>query len=128
MPDQPALPETSPNPAAAIGPAQMACARIVQAIRTFEAQLDARQEVAMGFAGSDAGVLRIEGIGYVDPDLVTFYGSDEAGQKTQLIQHITQLSVMLRAVVTQSNDTPARRIGFVLQTGWQGGDAGDGSA
>lgn len=125
MSDQP---KNSPEPAAPIGPAQMACARIVQAIRTFEAQLDARQEVAMGFAGSDAGVVRIDGIGYLDPDLVTFYGRDEAGQKTQLIQHIAQISVMLRAVATPSDSAPARRIGFLLQTGWQGGDAGDGSA
>jgi hypothetical protein len=46
----------------------------------------------MGFVGGDAGVLRIEGMGYFDPDIVTFYGSDAAGSKTQLIQHVSQLS------------------------------------
>ncbi len=125
--------DTAPEPAAPInpdtvGPAQSAYGRIVQYIRAFEAQLDAGQEVAMGFAGSDAGVLRIEGIGFFDPDLVTFFGRDEAGQKTQLIQHISQLSVLLRAAPVADTSTPARRIGFVLQSGWQGGEAGDGSA
>ncbi len=111
----------------AIGPAQSAYIRIVQYIRTFESQLDSSHEVAMGFAASDAGVLRIEGIGFFDPDLITFYGRDEAGQKTQLVQHISQLSVMLRAVPAQTEGAPARRIGFLLQSGWQGGDAGDAS-
>jgi len=48
----------------------------------------------MGFAGDSSGVIKIEGMGYYDPDIVTFYGSDPAGTKTQLIQHVTQLSVM----------------------------------
>ena len=33
----------------------------------------------MGFAGGDAGVLRIEGLGYFDPDIVTFYGRTRTG-------------------------------------------------
>ena len=123
MPDD--LPQT---PAEPIGPAQSAYTRIAQYIRNFEAQLNSAQEVAMGFAGSEVGVLRIEGIGYFDPDLITFYGRDEAGQKTQLIQHVSQLSVLLRAAPVADTSAPARRIGFVLQAGWRGGEAGDGSA
>ena len=115
-------------PAEPMGPARSAYARIAQYIRAFEAQLNSAQEVAMGFAGSEAGVLRIEGIGFFDPDLITFYGRDEAGQKTQLIQHVSQLSVLLRAAPVADRSAPARRIGFVLQSGWHGGDAGDGSA
>jgi hypothetical protein len=132
MPDTPHTPNMPNDPqqpaAEPIGPAQSAYARIVQYIRAFEAQLDAGQEVAMGFAGSEAGVLRIEGIGFFDPDLITFYGRDEAGQKTQLIQHFSQLSVLLRVAPVANTSAPARRIGFVLQAGWRGGEAGDGSA
>jgi len=101
--------------------------RLVQYIRNFEAQLDADEEVAMGFAGSDAGVLRIEGLGYYDPDILTFYGRDDDGLKTQLVQHVTQLSVMLRAVPKTLPEVPARRIGFHLTPGWTGGESGDGS-
>lgn len=111
-----------------MGPAQLAHHRIVEYIRDFEQHLDADHEVAMGFAGSDAGVLKIEGLGFYDPDLITFYGRDEAGLKTQLVQHISQLSVLLRAAPKQTPDAPPQRIGFQLQPGWQGGDAGDGSA
>ncbi len=110
------------------GPAEWAYDRIILYIRNFEKQLDSDQEVAMGFAGSDAGVLRIEGLGFYEPDLITFYGQDEAGMKTQLIQHVTQLSVMLRAIPKAKPEAPPRRIGFRLATGWTGGESGDASA
>lgn len=97
-------------------------------IRDFESRLDAAQEIAMGFAGDETGVLRIEGIGYFEPDIVTFYGTDEIGAQTQLIQHVSQLSVTLRAVAKESEADPPRRIGFNLNAGWTGGDSGDASA
>lgn len=112
---------------AAKSPAEWAYERLVMYIRNFEAQLDADQEVAMGFAGSEAGILQIEGLGFYAPDIVTFYGRDENGSKTQLIQHVSQLSVMLRAVPKAEPEEPARRIGFHLASGWTGGDAGDAS-
>jgi Family of unknown function (DUF6173) len=110
-------------------PAEWAYDRLIAYIRNFESQLDATHEIAMGFAGDESGVLRIEGLGFFDPDVLTFYGRDEAGAKTQLIQHVTQLSVMLRAVPKHTApDEPPRRIGFQLAPGWLGGDAGDASA
>jgi len=109
-------------------PAEWAHDRLVLYIRNFEKQLDAEHEIAMGFAGDEAGVLRIEGIGYFDPDIITFYGTDDLGARTQLIQHVSQLSVTLRAVPKHSGSEPPRRIGFHLATGWTGGDSGDGSA
>ena len=45
-------------------PAEWAHDRLVLYIRNFEGQLDATQEVAMGLAGDETGVLRIEGIGF----------------------------------------------------------------
>lgn len=101
--------------------------RLVLYIRNFESQLDARHEIAMGFAGGEAGIVQIEGLGYFDPDLVTFYGRDEEGLKTQLVQHVSQLSVILRAVPKHAPEDPPRRIGFALPAGWTGGEAGDGS-
>lgn len=110
-------------------PAEWAYDRLVRYIRSFEAQLNPDQEVAMGFAGSDAGVLTIEGVGYFAPDILTFFGRDEDGMKTQLIQHVSQLSVLLRAVPKARPEEPARRIGFqIAEAGWNGGESGDGSA
>ncbi len=94
--------------------ARWAYERLIVYIRNFEEQLDGEHEVAMGFVGGDAGVLRIEGMGYYDPDLLTFYGTDGSGARTQLIEHVSQLSVMLRAVPKAVKEKPANRIGFRL--------------
>ncbi|PLL14346.1 hypothetical protein C0V75_02605 [Tabrizicola sp. TH137] len=127
--------ETAPLPKAATrrkledkSPAEWAYERLILYIQNFEAQLDADQEVAMGFAGGQAGVLAIEGLGFFDPDLVTFYGRDEDGLKTQLIQHVSQLNVLLRAIPKDQPEDPPRRIGFQMMRQWAGGESGDGSA
>ncbi len=95
-------------------PAEWAYERIILYIQSFETQLDNEHEVAMGFTGSDAGILRIEGMGYFDPDIVTFYGTDPAGARTQLVQHVSQLNVILRALPRESRQDKPRRIGFRL--------------
>ena len=128
LPHDPLPEPMQPQPPKQKSPAEWAYDRLVLYIRNFEKQLDSNHEIAMGFAGSDAGVLKIEGLGFFDPDLITFYGRDEDGTKTQLIQHIAQLSVMLRAVPKAAPEAPPTRIGFRLASGWSGGESGDGSA
>lgn len=119
-PEHPATAEQLPLPHAVAkkpvgkkSPAEWAYERLLLYLKNFEEQLDKNHEVAMGFTGSTAGVLRIEGVGYFDPDIITFYGTDGDGDKMQLIQHVTQLNVVLRAVskITPPEE-PARRIGF----------------
>jgi hypothetical protein len=98
-------------------PAQWAYERVILYIKNFEEQLDTEHEVAMGFTGGDAGILRIEGIGWFAPDILTFYGEDDEGSRTQLIQHVSQLNVMLRALPKAPEEETARRIGFRLAEG-----------
>lgn len=102
------------RPVASKSPAEWAYERLVLYIRDFESQLDNEHEVAMGFTGSDAGILRIEGMGFFDPDILTFYGSDPAGLRTQLVQHVSQLNVILRALPKLPDEVAPRRIGFRL--------------
>ncbi len=94
--------------------AQWAYERIILYIQNFEQTLDNEHEVAMGFTGTEAGVMHIEGMGFFDPDIVTFYGTDLSGVKTQLIQHVSQLNVMLRALPKRSHEAEPNRIGFRL--------------
>lgn len=108
------LPEPLRQPVDSKSPAQWAYERLILYIQNFEQTLDADHEVAMGFTGGDAGVMRIEGMGYFDPDVITFYGSDGSGARTQLVQHVSQLNVMLRALPKTVEDKPANRIGFRL--------------
>lgn len=116
------LPDPLTKPVAQKSPARWAYERLILYIRNFEEQLDSKHEVAMGFTGGDAGVLRIEGMGYFDPDIVTFYGSEANGARTQLIQHVSQLNVMLRALPKPQEDGPAKRIGFRLAADLEDGD------
>ena len=95
-------------------PAQWAYERLILYIKNFEDRLDNKHEVAMGFAGGAAGVLRIKGIGYFAPDIVTFYGKDEEDSRMQLIQHVAQLNVVLLAMPKASEVEEPRRIGFRL--------------
>ncbi|MCI2395808.1 DUF6173 family protein [Aliiroseovarius sediminis] len=120
--DHPLPKKVADTPLEQKSPAQWAYERLILYIKNFEEQLDNEHEVAMGFTGGDAGVLRIEGIGYFDPDVLTFYGADGTGAKTQLIQHISQLSVMLRALPKQVDSAAPKRIGFRLAAELEGDD------
>ncbi|MEM1420048.1 MAG: DUF6173 family protein [Pseudomonadota bacterium] len=93
-------------------PAQWAYERLILYIQNFEKHLDDHHEVGIGLVSGGAGVMRVTGMGYFAPDLVTFYGLDEQGMKTQLVQHVTQLNVTLKAAPKQQEEV--RRIGFDL--------------
>ncbi len=112
--EQPVPEAVKSTPSAQKSPAQWAYERIILYLKNFEEQLDNEHEVAMGFTGGDAGALRIEGMGYFDPDIVTFYGADPAGGRTQLVQHVSQLNVMLRALPKHDKSAEPNRIGFRL--------------
>lgn len=120
-PDAPASAEQQPlppgmarKPVEQKSPAEWAYERLILYIKNFEEMLDDEHEIAVGFTGGNAGVLRIEGVGFFDPDIVTFYGKDEFGAKTQLIQHVSQLGVMLRALPKEASGQSPKRIGFRL--------------
>ena len=102
------------GPVAQKSPAEWAYERLILYIQNFEKTLDNEHEIAMGYTGADAGVMRIEGLGYFDPDIITFYGSDQIGVKTQLVQHVGQLNVMLRALPKKVERAEPTRIGFRL--------------
>lgn len=95
-------------------PAEWAYERLILYIRNFEKILDAEHEVAMGFTDTGGGFLRIEGLGHFDPDILTFYGVDQTGARVQLVQHVTQLNVLLRAMPKANPAEEPRRIGFQL--------------
>lgn len=111
--NQPLPAKVALKPAEQKSPAEWAYERLVLYIQKFEETLDADHEVGMGFAGSDAGMLHIQGMGFFAPDMITFYGADPSGSKTQLVQHVSQLNVMLKAA-PKMNKEPAR-IGFQMR-------------
>lgn len=80
-------------------------------IEDFERGLDTEHEVGLRIA-SFGGVVffHAEAIGFARPDLVTFIGTTDEGDRVQLVQHYSQLSFLLKAVKKQQPE--ARRIGF----------------
>lgn len=119
--EQAALPAAvAEKPVDRKSPAEWAYQRLVLYIQHFEKQLDNEHEIAMGFVGGAPGIMRIEGMGFYDPDIVTFYGSDPSGARTQLIQHVTQLNVFLRALPKVANNKEPVRIGFRLAADLEG--------
>ena len=113
-PDASSLPKALKESTAQKSPAQWAYERIILYIQHFEKQLDNDHEVGLGFAGGGAGMIKIDGLGYYDPDIVTYYGTNESGAKTQLIQHVSQLNVMLMASPKHIDQVEPNRIGFRL--------------
>lgn len=125
-PEEKPLPRAvAQKPADQKSPAEWAYERLILYIKNFEEQLDSNHEVAMGFVGGEAGVLRIDGIGFFAPDIITFYGADQHGIRTQLVQHVSQLNVMLRALPREDTAESPRRIGFRLAEKLENGPKAD---
>jgi len=96
-----------------LNPAQWTHERLTEYIKDFEAALDDDHEIGARLVSFGPNVtFHIEYIGYYGPDIIHFDGRNEAMEKVQLIQHVSQLSVLLVAVKKQQ-DKP-RRIGFLL--------------
>ena len=62
-------------------PVEWAYERIVMYIQQFEETLNRDEEVGMSLTGGDLGTLRIQGMGYFAPDLITFYGEEDQRYK-----------------------------------------------
>src|SRR5438093_1483893 len=96
-----------------VNPAAWMYERIVRSINDFEERLDPDHEVGarlVSFAADSK--IHIENVGYWGPDIIIFYGVDNDRKQVQLLQHISQLSVLLLAVPKLHKE--ARRIGFEL--------------
>lgn len=104
---------TSVTPPSKLNPAKWTYERLAKYIKDFEAALDDDHEIGARLVSFGQNVtFHIENIGYYGPDIIHFDGRNEAMEKVQLIQHVSQLSVLLVAVKKQQ-DKP-RRIGFIL--------------
>lgn len=110
-PDTPALVEAMPKNAS---PAQWMYTRIAQAIMAFEKTLDAQHEVGFRLVSfNDSQTMHVLDVGFWAPDLILFFGRAPDGAPMQLMQHVTQVSLLLVAAKKQTEEEP-RRIGFEI--------------
>ena len=88
--------------------------RIVRSIIEFEKSLDKDQEVGarlVQFGQNE--VIFIDDVGYWGPDIIKFYGHNVDGRPVELMQHFSQMSVLLVSVKVDKEEP--RRIGFILE-------------
>lgn len=101
-------------PSAQLNPAEWAYERLVRSINDFEQKLDNDHELGGRLVNFGSNLtFHIEDLGYWGPDFVKFYGKNDDGLPLELIQHISQVNVLLVALKKVS-DKPPRRIGFKL--------------
>ncbi len=88
------------------------CKAIKDYVESFEKELDEEHEIGIRLA-SFGGVIvfHAEKIGFSKPNVITFYGVTDDGEKIQLIQHVSQLNFLLKAVKKQEEHP--KRIGFL---------------
>jgi len=88
---------------------------LLRAIADFEAELDDNHEVVAKLASfGQSVIISIDRIGYSNPSLVHFHGSIENGSRVELVQHVSQINMLLIAIRKADPDKPAHRIGYQL--------------
>ena len=86
--------------------------KLVEQLREYESTLDSDHELAACLASFGSMVtMVVTELGYQNPDMLYFYGYVN-GKPAQLIQHVSQLNLLLTSVEREDKTKPARRIGF----------------
>ena len=95
-------------------PAQWMYERLVRSIIDFEKEMSANEELGARLVSfGNTEIIHVLDVGYWGPDLIRFYGVNADNRPVQLLQHITQISMLLVALPVQKGEP--RRIGFHLE-------------
>lgn len=87
--------------------------RLVEWINDFDKSLDQDHEVGVRLVNfGQAVTFHLRDVGYWNPSLISFSGYTEQGEPVELIQHVSQISILLLKVKRQYPSQPKRPIGF----------------
>ena len=87
--------------------------RLVELINDFEKNLDPEFEAGARLVSFGQTVqFHIIDVGYYNPNIIIFWGILEDGSYVKLLQHMSQLSVLLVQMKRKNPDEPRRKIGF----------------
>ncbi|WP_041769361.1 DUF6173 family protein [Ectopseudomonas mendocina] len=87
--------------------------RLINWINDFHRSLDEQHEVGARLVSFGQSVtFHIEDIGYWNPSLISFIGHNADGEPVELIQHVSQISILLVAMKRADKEQPKRPIGF----------------
>lgn len=89
--------------------------RLQKWIIEFDQSLDNDHEVGVQLVTfGQALVFHLQGMGYWNPFLISFAGVTEDGQPVELIQHVSQISILLMKLPRKDLDQPKKPIGFQI--------------
>ena len=95
-------------------PAKWTQLKFIECIYNFEKSLDDDHEIGARLLSFASEVtFYIQDVGYDDPHMISFSGSNENGEKLQLVQHVSQLNIFLIAMKKRGKEPV--RIGFKLK-------------
>ncbi|MCI1822177.1 MAG: DUF6173 family protein [Megasphaera sp.] len=87
--------------------------RIVSLINHFESDLPDTMQAGGRLVSSGNITFSIQDVGYWDPNMIVFYGELSDNSKVELVQHLSQLNLLLVAVPRNDDiSAPRRIIGF----------------
>jgi hypothetical protein len=87
--------------------------RLIVWINDFHKELDSEHEVGAQLVNFGQSItFHIEDIGYWNPSLISFVGKNENGESIKLVQHVSQISILLIAMKRKDRSKPKRPIGF----------------
>ncbi|MBN2661129.1 MAG: hypothetical protein JXR54_07665 [Tannerellaceae bacterium] len=88
--------------------------RLAEYIIDFEKNLEEDKEVGAKLVNfGETITIHVEDIGYYNPRLICFYGTDMNGQRVQLIQHVNQINLLLIALKREEKKERPR-VGYKL--------------
>lgn len=88
------------------------CEKLIEKINIFEQHLPQNQQAGGRLINFGNTTFSIEDVGYQNPDMLIFYGQLPDGSKVELLQHTSQLNLLLVAVKRGNPNEPRRKIGF----------------
>ena len=86
---------------------------ILDEIQEYDAALDAEHEVGVQLVSFGQTVIfHLEGMKYANPSLILFSGTLDTGEPVELIQHVSQISILLTKLRRRQPEKPKKPIGF----------------
>jgi len=94
-------------------PPQRMFEAVVSQVQAFEQSLTAGEDVGVMLTTLGAGlVIHVRNLAH-SQEAIFIAGVDEDGREVELIQHFTQISILLTRVKAQNPEEPRRQIGFL---------------
>ena len=90
---------------------------LAERISEFESSLDEAHEVGLWLVNfGQTVILHLSDMDYWNPSLIVFKGVMDDGSSVELIQHVSQISVLLMKSPRKDPSKPKQRIGFRNQS------------